>query len=109
MLWCGGAGGGVEVGGRVLDMIPGGVVAIVGESVSGESVSMLATLGRVDPPGITECEQMRFDGIDLLKLSAGERRRRIGRRISMIFQDPVASLDPCWTIGAQLIEVLAAQ
>jgi len=99
----------MAVDGLDLDMNPGEVVAIVGESGSGKSVSMLATLGLVDPPGITECEQMRFDGIDLLKLSAGERRRRIGRRISMIFQDPVASLDPCWTIGAQLIEVLAAQ
>jgi len=99
----------MAVDGLALDVNPGEVVAIVGESGSGKSVSMLAALGLVDPPGITECERMHFDGIDLLKLSAGDRRRRIGRRISMIFQDPVASLDPCWTIGAQLIEVLAVQ
>ena len=99
----------IAVDGVDLDVHRAEVVAIVGESGSGKSVSMLAALGLIDPPGYTECERMDFDGIDLHRLSPAARRQRVGRRVSMIFQDPVASLDPCWSIGAQLIEVLAAQ
>jgi dipeptide transport system ATP-binding protein len=87
----------------------GEVLGVVGESGSGKSVTMMAAMGLVDPPGTVAAAELAFDGVDLLGLSARERRRRVGRRMSMIFQDPVASLDPCWTIGAQLDEVLAAQ
>jgi dipeptide transport system ATP-binding protein len=92
-----------------LDVARGEVLGVVGESGSGKSVAMLAVMGLVDAPGRVEADRLAFDGIDLIGLTPRERRRRVGRRISMIFQDPVASLDPCWTIGDQLMEVLAAQ
>ena len=97
------------VDGLDLDVRRGEVVGIVGESGSGKSVTMLAAMGLIDPPGRVDAARLEFDGIDLRALSPRERRRRVGRRISMIFQDPVASLDPCWTVGDQLLEVLAAQ
>jgi len=97
------------VEGLDLDVRRGEVLGIVGESGSGKSVSMLAAMGLVDPPGRVEAARLEFDGLDLRTLSPRERRRRVGRRVSMIFQDPVASLDPCWTVGDQLLEVLAAQ
>jgi len=99
----------VAVDGLDLDVARGEVLGVVGESGSGKSVSMLAAMGLVDPPGRVSADRLAFDGLDLRAMTARERRRRVGRRISMIFQDPVASLDPCWTVGAQLTEVLAAQ
>ena len=97
------------VDGLDLEVRRGEVLGVVGESGSGKSVSMLAAMGLVDPPGTVSADALSFDGIDLLGLTPRERRRRVGRRVSMIFQDPVASLDPCWTVGDQLVEVLAAQ
>jgi dipeptide transport system ATP-binding protein len=99
----------IAVDGLDLEVRRGEVLGVVGESGSGKSVSMLAAMGLVDAPGRVSAEALSFDGIDLLALSPRERRRRVGRRMSMIFQDPVASLDPCWTVGDQLVEVLAAQ
>jgi dipeptide transport system ATP-binding protein len=97
------------VDGLDLDVGRGEVVGLVGESGSGKSAAMLAVRGRIDPPGRVEAARLEFGGIDLKTLSPRARRGRVGRRISMIFQDPVASLDPCWTVGDQLLEVLAAQ
>jgi dipeptide transport system ATP-binding protein len=98
----------IAVDGLDLEVRRGEVLGVVGESGSGKSVSMLAAMGLVDPPARVCADALTFDGVDLLGLSPRERRRRIGRRMSMIFQDPVASLDPCWTVGDQLLEVLAA-
>ena len=82
------------------------VLAIVGESGSGKSVGMLAVMGLLPPTATVTADHMSFDGRDLQSLTAAERRKIIGRDISMIFQEPIASLNPCFTVGFQLCEVL---
>ncbi|MRN79498.1 MULTISPECIES: ABC transporter ATP-binding protein [unclassified Brucella] len=84
----------------------GEVLAIVGESGSGKSVGMLAVMGLLPKTATVTADVMMFDGIDLRTLSDSQRRKIIGRDISMIFQEPVASLNPCFTVGYQLEEVL---
>lgn len=84
----------------------GEVLAIVGESGSGKSVSMLATMGLLPASATVTADVMRFDGRDLLTMPARERRKLIGRDITMIFQEPMASLNPSFTIGFQIEEVL---
>ena len=84
----------------------GEVLAIVGESGSGKSVSMLAVMGLLPDTATITADEMRYDGQDLLHLSPAERRRIIGREITMIFQEPVASLNPSFTAGFQIEEVL---
>ncbi|MBS0564787.1 MAG: ABC transporter ATP-binding protein [Proteobacteria bacterium] len=84
------------------------VLAIVGESGSGKSVGMLAVMGLLPATATVTADVMRFDGKDLLSLSVQDRRKIIGRDISMIFQEPIASLNPCFTVGFQLAEVLTA-
>jgi dipeptide transport system ATP-binding protein len=97
----------VAVDGLDLDVGRGEVLGIVGESGSGKSVAMLAVMGLLEPTATVSAQGLAFDGIDLRTLSPRDRRRRVGTRVSMIFQDPVASLDPCWTVGEQLLETLA--
>ena len=82
------------------------VLAIVGESGSGKSVAMLAVMGLLPSTATVTADKMEFEGIDLLKMSPQEKRRIIGKDIAMIFQEPVASLNPCFTVGFQLEEVL---
>ncbi len=82
------------------------VLAIVGESGSGKSVAMLAVLGLLPPAAEVSADRLRFDGLDLLALSPRQRRAIMGARISMIFQEPMSSLNPCYTAGFQLTEVL---
>ncbi len=82
------------------------VLAIVGESGSGKSVSMLAAMGLLPDTAIVTADEMRFDGQDLLAMTPRQRRRIIGREITMIFQEPVASLNPSFTTGYQIEEVL---
>lgn len=84
----------------------GEVLAIVGESGSGKSVGMLAVIGLFPKTATVTADVMMFDGMDLRTLSDSQRRKIIGRDISMIFQEPVASLNPCFTVGYQLEEVL---
>ncbi|ACO01337.1 MULTISPECIES: ABC transporter ATP-binding protein [Brucella] len=84
----------------------GEVLAIVGESGSGKSVGMLAVMGLLPKTATVTADVMMFDGMDLRTLSDSQRRKIIGRDISMIFQEPVASLNPCFTVGYQLEEVL---
>jgi len=86
----------------------GEVLAIVGESGSGKSVAMLGLMGLLPKMAQTQADVMRFEGRDLLGLSKRERRRLIGNDITMIFQEPIASLNPCFTIGFQLREILTA-
>ncbi len=82
------------------------VLAIVGESGSGKSVSMLAVMGLLPDTATITADEMTFDGQDLLHLTPAGRRRLIGREITMIFQEPVASLNPSFTVGFQIEEVL---
>ena len=84
----------------------GEVLAIVGESGSGKSVAMLAVMGLLPPVAIVKADVMRFDGRDLLTLSPRQRRDLSGREMAMIFQEPVASLNPCFTVGFQIEETL---
>ncbi len=83
----------------------GEIVAIVGESGSGKSVSALAILGLVPtPPGRVVAGEILFNGIDLLQLDSEALRDIRGRDISMVFQEPMTSLNPVLTIGRQLTE-----
>ena len=82
------------------------VLAIVGESGSGKSVSMLAVMGLLPWTAKVTADRMAFNGRDLLTLIAAERRKIIGKDIAMIFQEPMASLNPCFTVGFQIEEVL---
>ena len=84
----------------------GEVLAIVGESGSGKSVSMLAVMGLLPDTATITADEMTYDGRDISRLTASERRRLIGREITMIFQEPVASLNPSFTTGFQIEEVL---
>lgn len=83
-------------------------VALVGESGSGKSVSSLAVMGLLpaDTTLIGAESRVLFDGKDLLKMSAAERRAMCGKDISMIFQEPMSSLNPVFTVGFQIAEVL---
>lgn len=86
----------------------GETLGIVGESGSGKSVSCSALMGLLSrPPAyIPDSSEALFEGKDLLKLSEAELCRLRGNRISMIFQDPMTSLNPCMTIGDQVAEPL---
>ncbi|NND49275.1 MAG: ABC transporter ATP-binding protein, partial [Rhizobiales bacterium] len=90
-----------------LEIDPGEVLAIVGESGSGKSVSMLAVMGLLPPSATITAERIEFAGTDLMRISPGQRRAIIGKEITMIFQEPMASLNPCFTVGFQLGEVLS--
>lgn len=94
------------VDGFSLQVEPGEVVAIVGESGSGKSMSMLALLDLIDAPGSYSAQRLEFAGHDLLALSRTRRRRLLGKQLAMIFQDPSSALNPCFSIGFQLREVL---
>jgi dipeptide transport system ATP-binding protein len=89
-----------------LDVDPGDVVAIVGESGSGKSVAMLAVMGLLPKTATVTADRLVFDGEDLFALSSRRRRQVIGKDIAMIFQEPIASLNPCFTAGFQIGEAL---
>lgn len=84
----------------------GEVVGIVGESGSGKSVSSLAIMGLIDFPGTVTANSLEFDGRDLQTLKPKERRRILGDDVAMIFQDPMTSLNPSFTVGYQIMETL---
>ncbi|MBE7183336.1 MAG: ABC transporter ATP-binding protein [Methylobacterium mesophilicum] len=84
----------------------GEVLAIVGESGSGKSVSMLAVMGLLPWTAKVRADKMTFQGRDLLGLDASARRKLVGKDMAMIFQEPMASLNPCFTVGFQIEEVL---
>lgn len=84
----------------------GDVLAIVGESGSGKSVAMLAMMGLLPWTATVTADRLHFDGQDLLTVTPRDRRRIIGKDIAMIFQEPMSSLNPCFTVGFQLREAL---
>ena len=81
-------------------------LGIVGESGSGKSQTGRAIMGLTPPHGIVTADKLNFSGIDLLSISARERRSLRGKRIAMVLQDPKYSLDPVMTIGKQITETL---
>jgi dipeptide transport system ATP-binding protein len=84
----------------------GEVVGIVGESGSGKSVSMLAVMGLLPWTAKVTADRLAFDGRSILGLSASERRAITGKDMAMIFQEPMTSLNPCFTVGFQLTEAI---
>lgn len=94
------------VDGVSLSVNEGEVLAIVGESGSGKSVSMLAVMGLLPWTAKITADKIEFQGRDISKLPDAERRKLIGKDMAMIFQEPIASLNPCFTVGFQIEEVL---
>ncbi|WP_203330587.1 nickel ABC transporter ATP-binding protein NikE [Rhodovastum atsumiense] len=89
------------------DLAAGEVLGLVGESGSGKSLTVSALIGLL-PPAMRRAGSARFDGQELFTLAPRAWRRLRGRRIAMVFQDPMAVLNPFMTIGAQIEEVLRA-
>lgn len=85
---------------------PGETLCVVGESGSGKSMTMLTALGLTPPPGRVTAGAVQFENLDLGSLSEREWQTVRGRQIGMIFQEPVAVLNPSLTVGAHLVETL---
>jgi dipeptide transport system ATP-binding protein len=96
----------LAVDGVDLALDAGEIVGCVGESGSGKSVTALAIMGLVEFPGRVRAKRLAFAGHDLLRLSPRQRRALVGKDIAMIFQDPLASLNPCFTVAFQITEAL---
>ena len=88
------------------DIAPGEILGVVGESGAGKSLTGAAIIGLLDPPGRIASGEIIFDGQRIDKLSYEGMRKLRGRRIGAIFQDPLTSLNPLYTVGRQLIETI---
>jgi peptide/nickel transport system ATP-binding protein len=86
----------------------GRVLGLVGESGSGKSVTGFSIMGLVDAPGRVEGGEVLFDGQDVLAMTEPQRRDLRGRRMAMIFQDPMATLNPVLRVDTQMIEAVRA-
>ncbi len=84
----------------------GDLLGVVGESGSGKSVTMLAVMGLLPWTATITADRLAFDGRDLLTLKAEARRKLVGKEVAMIFQEPMTSLNPCFTVGFQIIEAM---
>ena len=85
---------------------PGEVLGVVGESGAGKSITGLAIIGLLEPPGRIAGGEVRLEGQRIDNLPSEELRRLRGRRIGVIFQDPLTSLNPLYTIGRQIEETI---
>jgi len=94
------------VDGLDLSVDAGEILAIVGESGSGKSVTMMALMGLIEAPGRITADVLDFAGTSMLKLSGRQRRKVVGKDIAMVFQDPMTALNPSYTVGYQIEEVL---
>ncbi len=90
------------VNGVSFDLARGEIMGLVGESGSGKTVTGFSLLGLVDAPGRIVEGSVKLNGVELTTLSEAELRKRRGHEISMIFQDPIATLNPMLTIGQQM-------
>ena len=88
------------------DIAPGEILGVVGESGAGKSLTGAAIIGLLDPPGRVASGEIRFEGQRIDKLSYEAMRKLRGRHIGAIFQDPLTSLNPLYTVGRQLIETI---
>ncbi|MBN9887077.1 ABC transporter ATP-binding protein [Salipiger abyssi] len=88
-----------------LDIQPKEIVCIVGESGSGKSITSFTTMGLLPKALTPSSGEVIFDGQDLLKISASEHAKLRGRRMAMIFQEPMSALNPCYTVGNQIEEM----
>jgi oligopeptide/dipeptide ABC transporter ATP-binding protein len=86
----------------------GGSLGIVGESGSGKTVTSLSVMRLLEPPGFVAGGRVLFAGEDLLALPEAQMRRRRGRRLCLVFQDPMTALNPVYTVGEQVVEALQA-
>jgi len=95
------------VDGVSFDIGPGQTVGVVGESGCGKSVTALSLLRLIpSPPGTIESGSIELRGMDLLRLTEREMRDVRGNEISMVFQEPMTSLNPVYTVGAQIVEAI---
>ena len=90
------------------DIAPGEILGVVGESGAGKSLTGMAIIGLLDPPGRIAGGEIRLEGERIDNLPAESMRRIRGKRIGAIFQDPLTSLNPLFTVGEQLIETIQA-
>ena len=90
------------------DIAPGEILGVVGESGAGKSLTGAAIIGLLEPPGVVASGQILLEGQRIDHLSADQMRHIRGRKIGAIFQDPLTSLNPLYTIGRQLTETILA-
>ncbi|MBK7062106.1 MAG: ABC transporter ATP-binding protein [Rubrivivax sp.] len=88
------------------DIAPGEILGVVGESGAGKSLTGAAIIGLLEPPGRVAGGQILLDGRRIDKLDADQMRQVRGRQIGAVFQDPLTSLNPLYTVGRQLIETI---
>jgi peptide/nickel transport system ATP-binding protein len=96
----------VAVDGVSFSIAPGEVLGVVGESGAGKSLTGMAIIGLLEPPGRIAAGEIRLEGERIDKLPYETMRRIRGRRIGAIFQDPLTSLNPLYTVGEQLVETI---
>ncbi|WEJ57394.1 ABC transporter ATP-binding protein [Devosia sp. FJ2-5-3] len=94
------------VDGVSFDIMPGEVVGVVGESGAGKSMTGSAVIGLIERPGHIAGGEIRLKGMRIDNLSEEQKAKLRGKRIGMVFQDPLTSLNPLYTVGKQLVETI---